>query len=412
MGYDPSNASLTLTSSKHHLRFMELTVAATHPVQYHAPVWRALQSDRGIQTRVVYGSDFSIQGYHDEEFGKSFTWDTDLTSGYHHQVIRKVQEGGAKNYAQLTGAGVMKTLDVVRPHCLLVLGYTHPFDRTVLRWARKNNVPTLLRAETNDTASPRSFLKKVVRTLYLKKLYSRIHGFCYIGKESKAHYTRHGVRDNQLFFSPYCVDPTFFIPDGATEAKSSGQLVRAKFGIPQDAVVLLYSGKLSPRKGVDLIPAAIKKLPAKLRDQIHLLFLGDGELMKEVVASCDGLNASFAGFQNQSQLSPFYHAANALLFPSRHGETWGLVVNEALHHSLYCLVSDSVGCHTDLVIPDHTGSTFEAGNLTALAEAISNFMARPSLLPNSAVIQDLIHSYSIENAVAGIEQCLSHLNCD
>ena len=70
------------------------------------------------------------------------------------------------------------------------------------------------------------------------------------------------------------------------------------------------------------------------------------------------VRAIMAGFQNQTQLSRFYHAADVFVLPSRVGETWGLVVNEALHHGLPCVVSDRVGCAPDLVIPDETGEIF------------------------------------------------------
>src|SRR5437879_7912387 len=39
-----------------------LAVIETHPIQYHAPVYRHLQSNLGIEVAVVYGSDFSVTG--------------------------------------------------------------------------------------------------------------------------------------------------------------------------------------------------------------------------------------------------------------------------------------------------------------------------------------------------------------
>src|SRR5262245_26942145 len=55
-----------------------LVVVATHPVQYHAPVYRALEKQHGIAVQVIYGSDFSVAGYYDREFKTSFAWDVDL----------------------------------------------------------------------------------------------------------------------------------------------------------------------------------------------------------------------------------------------------------------------------------------------------------------------------------------------
>jgi hypothetical protein len=49
-----------------------LAVIETHPVQYHAPVYRALQQSFGVPVTAIYGSDFSVAGYRDKEFGTSF----------------------------------------------------------------------------------------------------------------------------------------------------------------------------------------------------------------------------------------------------------------------------------------------------------------------------------------------------
>src|SRR5438309_4475455 len=82
------------------------------------------------------------------------------------------------------------------------------------------------------------------------------------------------------------------------------------------------------------------------------------------------IKVRFLGFQNQRQLSPYYHAADLLVLPSRRGETWGLVVNEALHHGLPCVVSDAVGCGPDLISPGVTGELFETGSVRALKGAL------------------------------------------
>ena len=47
-----------------------LAVIETHPIQYHAPVYRAVQSEFGISVTAIYGSDFSVVGYRDQEFGE------------------------------------------------------------------------------------------------------------------------------------------------------------------------------------------------------------------------------------------------------------------------------------------------------------------------------------------------------
>jgi glycosyltransferase involved in cell wall biosynthesis len=58
-----------------------------------------------------------------------------------------------------------------------------------------------------------------------------------------------------------------------------------------------------------------------------------------------------------------------MILPSQY-ESWGLVVNDALHHGLPCVVSDAVGCAPDLIESGVTGEVFDAGSVSDLSHAI------------------------------------------
>jgi glycosyltransferase involved in cell wall biosynthesis len=115
-----------------------------------------------------------------------------------------------------------------------------------------------------------------------------------------------------------------------------------------------------------------------------------------------GICCHFAGFQNQTQLSPYYHAADLLVLPSRDSETWGLVVNEALHHGLPCVVSDAVGCAPDLIAAGSTGEVAVAGSINSLAAAIR----RATPLTGRSEIREAcrrhVTRYSVSDAAEGI----------
>ena len=168
---------------------------------------------------------------------------------------------------------------------------------------------------------------------------------------------------------------------------------------------MLFSGKLSGRKGADLLVAAVKALPSTLRDKIVLTFLGTGELreiLEAHAASTPALNVHFCGFKNQSELSPYYHAADVLALPSRHSETWGLVVNEALHHGLPCVVSRAVGCAPDLVETGVTGEVAETDSVESLAAALGrslNLAGRPEV---RASCRERVSGYTVDRAAQGI----------
>ena len=50
-------------------------------------------------------------------------------------------------------------------------------------------------------------------------------------------------------------------------------------------------------------------------------------------------------------LSQYYQSADVFVLPSK-SETWGLVVEEALNNGLPVMVSEKVGCASEIVTPD------------------------------------------------------------
>jgi glycosyltransferase involved in cell wall biosynthesis len=185
------------------------------------------------------------------------------------------------------------------------------------------------------------------------------------------------------------------------------QQVRRDLNIADGQVVLIFSGKLSYRKGVDLILAAIQRLPPATQAKVVVLFLGSGELEPQLIHQAQAMvntKVHFLGFQNQTALSPYYHGADLLILPSRYSETWGLVVNEALHHGLPCLVSDVVGCAPDLIKPGQTGNIFTAGSVDHLAGMLDQSLPLAHNPQVQAQCQQLVSHYSVDRAAAGIAQ--------
>jgi hypothetical protein len=66
---------------------MRLAVIASHPIQYQAPLFRALS--RQIELKVFFAHRATTADQSHAGFGVNFDWDLDLLSGYqyHHAWI-------------------------------------------------------------------------------------------------------------------------------------------------------------------------------------------------------------------------------------------------------------------------------------------------------------------------------------
>jgi glycosyltransferase involved in cell wall biosynthesis len=110
---------------------------------------------------------------------------------------------------------------------------------------------------------------------------------------------------------------------------------------------------------------------------------------------------------NQQQMAEAYALADVLVLPSDAGETWGLVVNEAMACGLPVIVSDEVGCAPDLVIEGQTGCTYRCGDIEGLSASMIRMAgnaAERQAMGRRAV--EWIDAFSPQAAAAGVMTAL------
>jgi glycosyltransferase involved in cell wall biosynthesis len=345
----------------------------THPIQYQAPVWRHLAGDARLDCQVFFLSRQGSSPAMDPGFGEQFCWDVPLLDGYAHEFLASLPIDEA--YRQPL-PDLPRFLDRHRFDVVLVHGYTHAYARQLIRAAR-GRYRVVLRGEFSDLQSsgqPR--WRRIARTLYLRNLYRRIAAFSSIGSDSTRHLLRHGVARDRIHLAPYCVDDELIAHQ---RARSDRAAARAAFGLGPDSVMILFSGKLIPRKQPLMLAEAVERMT--LRDRVSVCFLGSGEQAAAVESRLRptlGSRLIMPGFVNQSALGPYFAAADAFVLPTAH-DTWGLVVNEAMHWGLPCVVSDRAGAARDLVVEGVTGFLHGSGDVVQLARHLDTLAANPAL---------------------------------
>jgi len=382
-----------------------LVVISTHPIQYYAPIYRAVQQKFGIPVNVIYGSDFSVAGYRDPEFGVTFAWDTDLLSGYSPLFLSRVATGGARSLEQVSTHGLSQALRRLAPAAVLLTGYSPGFHQWAFWEAWRAGYPLLFRGESTDYGKRRWWLKGLVRDHVLRWFYRQCAILLYVGQRAFEHYRRLGCPESKLVFSPHCVDVNAF-QVSERDRERLRKIARQDLEVLEEQVVILFSGKLVPRKAPGLLLRAVKCLSPDIRQRLVVVFLGDGELresLQRMAQTTPQVHVRLVGFQNQTLLSRFYHAADMLVLPSRH-EGWALVVYEALHHGLPCVVSNIISCVPDLLEPGVTGEVFETGSAESLGSALERAL---NLIARSEVRERCrakVSGYSVERAAEGIAQ--------
>jgi glycosyltransferase involved in cell wall biosynthesis len=377
-----------------------LAVFSTHPIQYFSPLWRELAGRRGLDMTVHYFSDHSVSGGLDPAFGVPVAWDVPLLEGYRHTFVSRRADLARPWTIGLSDAEAL--LRAGRFDAVLLQGYTRAFERQVLRAARRLGLAVIMRGEFS-TMAPSRGVKRLARGLYLRWFYRQVDAFGAIGSDASRHLLAHGVAADQIFSSPYAVDSVAFekMRRGADRGAA-----RRRLGYRSGERVVLFSGKLIERKQPLQLLQALAKVSG-----LRALFVGDGPLgpacRSWAEAQLPG-RVHFAGFVNQSALGPYFAAADLLALPSLQ-ETWGLVVNEAMHFGLPVLVSDQVGSQVDLVVPGQTGLVFPAGDVSSLGEALATMTKDAAILRRMGrQARRQVAGHTVQAAADGLVLALEH----
>lgn len=380
---------------------------ASHPIQYQAPWFRALALAPGIDFSVLFVQqpDAQQQG---RGFGVAFEWDIPLLEGYRSQSVPEIRGPGGLN--GFFSARITRPLALLRqldPDALLLTGWhVWPLIQMLAAawWA---GVPVIMRGESNA-------LRRrpwAVRALH-RLLLGRCAAFLPIGRASRDFYAGYGIDERALFATPYFVDNARFAAAAGQAMPRRGEL-RDRWGIPADAICYCYAGKLEPKKRILDLLEALRVALAQPGPRLHLLVVGTGELMPQAqaLAAQWRLPVTFAGFLNQTEIPAAYVAADCLVLPSDHGETWGLVVNEAMACGRPAIVSDRVGCAADLVIDGVTGAAFPFGDTAALAQRLRELAAEPERLGAMGVQarDHVLQGYSVERSVEGTLRAIQYV---
>ena len=357
---------------------IRLAVLITHPVQYFRPVFAALANDSAVELRVFFGCDHGAKPSLDPDFGVQFAWDCSPTQGFEHTWISHRPLTDLSRWLAAVPLALKTCCQIHRfqPDAVLVFAYTPAYITTSTLLLRLSGHRLLLRAEATDRALRRSQLKLLLRDMLLRVWYRQFAHCFPIGSDSADHFRRLGVSCARCHPVPYAVDLDFFAQQ-VQRWLPQRQALRSEYVIPSDALVLLWSGKMTRVKHPQLLLQALELLEVELRLRFWLLAVGDGPLRALFQARAELLlpnRSLFVGFRNQSELGACYAMADALVFPSRQGETWGLVVNEALQFGLAVIASDHVGSARDLLAPPATPPTgsaiFASDDPQAFADAL------------------------------------------
>lgn len=351
----------------------KLAIVTTHPIQYYAPVFRALAESRAIDLRVFYTwSQSADQELYDRGFGTEVKWDVPLRDGYPHQFVQNVsRHPGTDHFDGLQNPTLSAEIERWKPDALLVIGWSSHSHLRALRHF-KGRLPVLFRGDSNLLdGSP--WWRTALRRGFLRWVYSHVDVAIAVGANNRDYFAWCGLPPQSIAVVPHSVDTRRFASHAADHERRAAAW-RSELGIEPGAIVILYAGKFQEKKNPGLLLDAF----AGLSDQAHLVFVGQGDLEAQLKSRAAGRpNIHFLQFQNQRAMPAVYRLGDVFVLPSKGpGETWGLALNEAIASGRAVIASSKVGGARDLIHQGANGWEFESDKRDALATVLREALGR------------------------------------
>ena len=373
-----------------------LAIVSTHPIQYYAPFFRELSAREGLDVRVFYGWEGPSTGDYDPGFDEEVTWDIPLLDGYPHTFLENESDDpGTHHFRGLVTPDLVPSIEDWGADAVLVFGWNYWSHLGALRHFH-GRVPVLFRGDSTLLDETPGF-RRWGRRLALRWVYRHVDRALYVGQNSRAYFEAHGLSEDQLTWVPHAIENERFAD--APDAEKKARRWRDEIGIPEEAPVVLFAGKLGEKKAPDVLLDAFLQLE---NEEAHLAVVGSGPTEEALQDEADGHpRVHFLGFQNQSRMPVVYRLGDVFVLPSRGpGETWGLAVNEAMACGCPVVVTEKVGCAPDLV-DEANGRVVPSEEADALADALDGLLAdRDRLRALGRRSAERIQYWSIDVAAA------------
>lgn len=150
-------------------------------------------------------------------------------------------------------------------------------------------------------------------------------------------------------------------------------------------IKIVFLGRLVPRKGAVELLQAVAQLPKEYKEQVRIFIGGKGPLTQtlEGIIHTNKLDAivELVGFVDESKKADFLGSADIAVFPSISGESFGIVLIEAMAAGAGVVIGgDNPGYRT--VLGDCPECIIDPKNVDLFSDKLLQFMSDTSLRQN------------------------------
>jgi glycosyltransferase involved in cell wall biosynthesis len=274
---------------------------------------------------------------------------------------------------------IWTALDQLDPDVVLCGAIAFTPGATAVQWCRHRRRGVIVMDDARLVDVPRRWSINAVK----RRFFANTDAVFIPAESHRQTYHFFGVPQKRIFYGVNAVDNSYF-NDRCALIRGQQQRVVQEQTLPLR--YFLGAGRQVPKKNwLTLIRAYALYRRRQTAAPWNLVLVGDGPEREAIVGliNREGLSqlVQLILFVAPDEMPILYANAACLILPSFHGETWGLVVNEAMASGLPVLVSEQCGCASTLVEPGTNGWTFDPND----PEELCNLMVRMAALDDQTL---------------------------
>lgn len=289
-------------------------------------------------------------------------------------------------YSQEAKRKFEKLIIDFKPEIIHLHNIYHQISPSILHVSKKYKIPTIIHLHDYKLICPNYQLfvnNNVCEDCKVYKYYN-----CFIKKCHKNSYSKSALVAFEMYFHhrllniyrkniDYLISPSNFLRNKFIDFAWDENKITTIYN-PFDSNLiknskiksedyLLYFGRLSREKGIDIIIKALKNT------KILLNIVGKGEYENELknLASKLNVRVNFLGYKEKQELSEIIQKAKAVIIPSIWYENMPLNMLEALSLEKIVIASN-IGGMPEIIKDKQNSFLFEPGSVNSLKETILN----------------------------------------
>ena len=364
---------------------------------YRLPVFERLAATPGWQFRVIVNAASEFDRAWQFQ-AKSLDWVPTRSVPIRRKVLSREPIAFEQIITLHLPIGLWPDLRRFRPD-VVISHELGPRSMIAAAYCAAHRAPLVIWAYQSRVSATQGQRRRLVRRWLLRRAAVAVG----MGTQAREVLRHWGKADHLIVDAPNSADHETLL-GRFNDPQTPGRADQIRSRWPDCRRIALVVGRLVPLKGTDAILRTWQALPAPLRKQWRLVFVGEGPLAC-LIDEANDPSIDRIGHVASEEMVDWYAASDLHIFPTL-GDVWGLVVHEAMMCGLPTLCSIHAGCSDDMIRDAENGLLFDPTDQSGAVATLRAALVRTDLPALGSAAKKTAARFTLDGLAEGFRRAV------